>query len=64
MHTRVMLENVTFDATALDPRIRSLGLYSSVVPDGELAKLPNLESLVISGGTAKHIDLRGCSSLR
>lgn len=64
MRTRVLLEKVTFDASEVDPRVRSLCLQKSIVPDGELAKLPNLESLVINGGTAESIDLRGCRNLR
>jgi len=44
--------------------VRALGLSSVRVPDGELAKVEGLESLVINGGSAERIDLSGCTSLR
>ena len=64
MHTRVRIEEPAFDASMVAPGVRSLGMKAAAMPDGELAKLEHLESLVINGGTAERIDLRGCRSLR
>ena len=64
MQTRVRIEGPGFDASVVTPGVRSLGMKAVGMPDGELAKLEGLESLVINGGSAERIDLRGCTSLR
>jgi len=64
LHTRVRVEGPSFDASRVGAEVHSLGMKASAMPDGELAKLKHLESLVINGGSAQRIDLRGCTSLR
>lgn len=62
--TRLVMEQVDVDATMPELNVPSLTLRSCRIPDGELAQLSGLESLVIVGGTAERIDLRGCAQLR
>lgn len=62
--TRVVIEKVDVDASMPELNVPSLTLRSSRIPNGELAKLQQVESLVIIGSSAEQIDVRGCSGLR
>lgn len=62
--TRVVMEKIDVDASMPELNVPSLTLRFCRIPDGELARLRALESLVIIGGSAEHIDLRGCVQLR
>ena len=56
--------STTLDASILNPQLRTLMLQKSTVPDGELARLPLLESLSIHSLSNRELDLAGRHSLR
>lgn len=59
----IVPQGSVLDASALDPGVRWLVLDKMTIPNGELAKLPALERLVISHPRGTELDLSGCRNL-